>query len=136
MISTYQPEIRFADIDAMGHVNNATYLSYFEQARIQYFKDLLDQKWDWNSQGILLARNEVNYKMPILLTDDVYIRTRCVNIGSKSLTFAYKIEKQLKDGSFLECSDGQSVLVCFDSIKQTTIPVPQEWKEKIIVEGE
>ena len=65
MISPAQIQIRFADIDVMGHVNNAVYLSYFEMARVHYFKQILGEEWDWNSDGILLARNEIDYLSPI-----------------------------------------------------------------------
>ncbi|MDA0882981.1 MAG: thioesterase family protein, partial [Bacteroidetes bacterium] len=53
MKSKYEIEVRFRDIDAMGHVNNAVYLSYFEQARIGFFNAIVDDKWDWNKLGVL-----------------------------------------------------------------------------------
>lgn len=133
MISEHKIEIRFADIDAMGHVNNAVYLSYFEQARINYFADL-GGTWDWKSQGILLAKNVVEYYLPILLTDHVVIKTKCIAIGGKSLTFSYVVQR-LHKGEFQTCSKGESVLVCFDSLKGKTIEVPEEWRNSIKVEA-
>lgn len=133
MISEHNIQVRFADIDAMGHVNNAVYLSYFEQARIKYFSDL-GGSWDWKSQGILLAKNTVEYRIPILLTDHVLIKTKCINIGGKSLTFSYQVQKIVNDQA-ITCSTGESVLVCFDSIKGKTIDVPQAWRELISVES-
>ena len=50
-IQPYYPEIRFADIDAMGHVNNAVYFSYFEQARIHFFRQWIGLEWNWNEHG-------------------------------------------------------------------------------------
>lgn len=135
MICEYVPEIRFSDIDAMGHVNNAVYLSYFEQARMAFFRQLINMKWDWNKQGILLARNEVDYKLPILLNDDVVIETRCTHMGTKSLTFNYNIFKRTGDQKIL-ASSGASVLVCFDSSAMKTIPVPEVWRDLIPVSSE
>jgi acyl-CoA thioester hydrolase len=127
--SVYIPEIRFSDIDVMGHVNNATYLTYFEQARVHFFNQLVGE-WDWEKYGILLARNEVNYRKPILYKDKVQIHTHITKIGGKSLELEYRITKPGNDGEEL-CTDGKSVLVCFDYHKQKTIPVPQSWKDKL-----
>lgn len=124
----YKPEIRFADIDAMGHVNNAVYFTYFEQARMHFFRQLVDDKWDWTVHGILVARNEVDYRIPILLHDSVSIEVFCKHIGTKSVTLAYKIMKSSKEGPVL-CSSGASVLVCFNHTAQRTIEVPKEWRD-------
>jgi acyl-CoA thioester hydrolase len=124
--------IRFADIDVMGHVNNAVYLSYFEQARMAYFKDLLKGEWDWNKHGILLARNEIDYKLPVLLHDDLSIHTRVTHIGKKSLTLSYRVDVE-RAGERMVCAEGKSVLVCFDYHENQTIEVPTEWREKMIL---
>ena len=130
--SRYDIEVRFADIDVMGHVNNAVYLSYFEQARIGFFKLIADENWDWQKLGILLAKNEVNYLAPLLLNDEAWIETRCVRLGEKSMTFAYEIKKMLK-GQGMLITTGQSVLVCFDATTQKTISVPDAWRSGITV---
>jgi len=48
--------IRFSDIDSFGHVNNAVYLTYFEIARIGYWKEIIN--WDWSNTGIILGRSD------------------------------------------------------------------------------
>jgi acyl-CoA thioester hydrolase len=58
MIQPAKIQVRFADIDVMGHVNNAVYLSYFEMTRVHYFQELLGLTWDWKAHGVLLVRNE------------------------------------------------------------------------------
>ena len=52
--------VRFSDIDAMGHVNNAIYLNYFEQARMSFFQESIGKEWDWKKDGIVLGRNEID----------------------------------------------------------------------------
>jgi acyl-CoA thioester hydrolase len=128
MLRPYSPEIRFADIDAMGHVNNAVYLSYFEQARIHFFSQILDTKWDWKRQGILVAKNEINYKLPVVLKDRIEIHVTCSHIGTKSFTLTY----ELRRGEEL-CTTGSSVLVCFDHNSQRPAVIPQEWREKLFL---
>lgn len=128
MLQPYIPEIRFADIDALGHVNNATYLSYFEQARIHFFGQMLDEPWDWNSRGLLVARNEINYKLPLFLQDQLEIFVKCSAVGGKSFTLSYEIMR----GKDL-CASGLSVLVCFNyKLKQTEF-IPDAWREKLLL---
>ena len=47
MIKPAKISVRFADCDMMGHVNNAVYLSYFEEARMHYFAQMVDENWNW-----------------------------------------------------------------------------------------
>ncbi len=124
-------EIRFADIDVMGHVNNAVYFSYFEQARIRFFREAVGSEWDWKSQGLVLARNEIDYLVPVLLQDEIHIETVCTHIGTKSLTFTYEIFAQEIDGSRKVKARGKSVLVCFDYFSEQTIPVPESWRSAL-----
>ena len=91
MIEPVKIQIRFSDIDVMGHVNNATYLSYFEYTRMYYFEKLLGLEWNWNEHGILLVRNEVEYLKPIFLNDQPIIEMFIGQIGNKSFTFHYEV---------------------------------------------
>jgi acyl-CoA thioester hydrolase len=122
------PEIRFVDIDVMGHVNNAVYLSYFEQARMRWFESFAGKEWDWNTFGILLARNEINYREPVLLNDPLQIETWCSKVGNKSLEVCYEVFVE-KSGVRKIKADGLSVLVCFDYHKKETILVPDHWRK-------
>jgi acyl-CoA thioester hydrolase len=126
----YRPEIRFADIDAMGHVNNAVYFSYFEQARMHFFHHAVGDQWNWTEHGILVAHNEIDYKVPILLADRVDILLSCTHIGNASFTIAYSVEKQHGDRRVV-CSTGKSVLVSFNYLRQTTQPIPQRWVDAL-----
>jgi acyl-CoA thioester hydrolase len=57
--------LRFSDMDMFGHANNAVYLTYFEQARSQYWKEILH--WNWDTYGIVLVKSELEYIKPITL---------------------------------------------------------------------
>ncbi|MFM2317098.1 MAG: hypothetical protein RLZZ155_1430 [Bacteroidota bacterium] len=116
-------EIRFADIDAMGHVNNAVYFSYFEQARMAYFKDRVARIWNWNEDGVIVARNEIDYVYPVFLNDRMIIRLWVEHVGSKSFTVCYRVmvEERL-------CATGKSVLVCFNHKNKATQMLPEAWR--------
>ena len=60
--------IRFSDLDLFGHVNNAVYLTYYEEARVSYFDEVVGYDYDWSKEGVILARIEVDFLIPILFT--------------------------------------------------------------------
>lgn len=119
MIEPARIHIRFSDLDVLGHVNNSIYLSYFEIARVHYFGHLLGTEWDWQKDGVILVKNEVEYIKPVLLHDEAYVHVFLENIGTKSFTLSYQLK--VKDTLHTR---GSSTLVCFDSTKNETIPIP------------
>lgn len=121
-------EVRFVDIDAMGHVNNAVYLNYFEQARMHFFRAKIGTEWDWVNHGILLARNEIDYKEPVLLFDDVHIETWVASVGTKSLVIEYEVFVPVNNVQRRLKAKGKSVLVCFDYTQKQTTEVPAVWR--------
>jgi len=120
MISPAKIQVRFADLDVLGHVNNSVYFSYFEMTRVHYFQELLGKKWDWSKFGVILVRNEIDYKRSVLLYDEPEIHMFTEFIGSKSFGFRYELK--VNDEIYAE---GKSVMVCFDATTQSTIPVPE-----------
>ncbi len=124
---SHQLEVRFRDIDSMGHVNNAVYLSYFEQARMAWFKELVGEEWNWIDAGILVARHEIDYKTPVSLKDNVVINTWCESLGTKSLVMAYEVVNDAGQ----TCTLGKTVIVCFDYSAKKTCAIPEEWRAKI-----
>ena len=116
-------QVRFADIDVLGHVNNAIYLSYFEMTRVHYFNELLGESWDWKKNGVLLVRNELDYFAPILLDHQPQIFMHLIEIGTKSFKLGYEVYV----GDKLHTT-GCSVMVCYNAVTDSTIPVPNEMK--------
>ena len=79
-------QIRFVDIDAFNHINNANYLSYLEQARIKYLDDIIDWEFGPTKVGIILGRIEIDFRSPGLFKDNMEVLTTCSTIGNKSFT--------------------------------------------------
>jgi acyl-CoA thioester hydrolase len=121
MIEPATIQVRFSDLDVLGHVNNNIYLSYFEMARVHYFKELLGEHWDWKKAGFVLAKNEIEYIRSVLLTDEPTIDVYVEQIGTKSFTLGYELK--VKDQLYTK---GKSVQVCFDSTTQQSIPIPEK----------
>ena len=84
--------IRFSDIDAVGHVNNAIYLTYFEVARFAYWKEITD--WNLRKDGVIVGRSEVNYLKPITLEDEIYCYVRTTRIGNSSFDMMHLLVRR------------------------------------------
>lgn len=89
--------VRFMDLDAMQHVNNARYLNFLEESRIAYSQDVLQQFNDIKSFNAVVARIEIDYLKPIQFGDQAYVYTRVSKIGTKSFHFESVISVKRKD---------------------------------------
>jgi acyl-CoA thioester hydrolase len=123
-------QIRFADTDMLGHVNNANYLTYMELARMSYFTEVVNDAVDWNKEGVILAKSIIDYRRPILLEDHLQVHICIDQISSKSFNFSYKfvVTKQEEEITYAE---GSTIMVCFDYQLNKSIVMPEKWKERI-----
>ncbi|MFT5601496.1 MAG: acyl-CoA thioester hydrolase [Flavobacteriales bacterium] len=136
MITKTNVEVRFADIDMAGHVHNSKYLCFFEQARIDFMFDMTGAEWNWKKKGIVLGRNEIDYFIPIYLRDAIYIKTKCDHVGIKSFTLSYELYKKVEGKTDVLCTKGRSILVCMDFDNDESLPVFEEWKDKLMASME
>lgn len=120
--------IRFADIDAFGHVNNAVYLTYFEIARSVYWKEII--KWDWEKMGIIIRRSEIEYLKPIRLDDEIYAYVRTSRIGNSSFDVEYILVKKT-NGQEEICTTGATSCVSYDYTLNKSAPIPAYQRDKM-----
>jgi len=123
-------QIRFKDIDQLGHVNNANHITYFETSRVNYFKDVFKDETNWKETGLILAHTEITYKNPIFLEDTISCYTKVSKIGNKSFDIENLIVKKYNKQDMI-VAYGKSVLVCLNYLSNETIVVPTEWVKKI-----
>ncbi|MEJ2599510.1 MAG: thioesterase family protein [Anaerolineales bacterium] len=122
-------EVRYGDLDPQGHVNNARYLTYLEQARIGYFRHLDLWKGDsFLDIGIILADVHLTFRTPILLGHQVRVGVRVARLGNKSLTMEYSLEEA---SNHTELATASSVLVSYDYHTGQTVPISPEWRRTI-----
>jgi acyl-CoA thioester hydrolase len=126
----YHPiEVRYGDLDPQGHVNNARYLTYLEQARIAYIHQLgLWKGGSFMDVGIILADAQITFKEPIQYGQSVRVGVRVSRLGVKSLTMEYQIEDAV-DGRAL--ATGASVLVAYDYHQGCSRPLPEDWRRTL-----
>jgi len=119
-------QIRFSDLDAFGHVNNAVFASYFEMARVNYFDDVLGNRINWKKNGMILAKNILEYHYPVFLKDTIICVTSVTKLGNKSIEIANAL---IRENKIVATAIG--TLVCFDYTVNETIPILTEWRELI-----
>jgi acyl-CoA thioester hydrolase len=126
----YHPiEVRYGDLDPQGHLNHAKYLTYMEQARINYIKRL--GLWDGGSfmdYGIILANVQITFHAPVLFGQQLRVGMRTTRLGTKSLEMEYTLEDALNGHKFATSS---SVQVAYDYRSGQTIPIPNTWRQAI-----
>ena len=126
-MNTYTTEIdvRFRDIDAMGHVNNAVYATYIEQARTEYFRDVLDA--DISALATVLASLSVDFRRPVELTDGtVSVEIAISELGTSSVTMTHEI----RTGDEL-VAEADATLVSLDPDSGEPAPIPEEHRSTI-----
>ncbi len=122
-------QVRWGDMDALGHVNNATYLTYCEQARVAYSTDLKLWRGEYSPYGVIMARAVVDYKLPLVAGDDVFVCTRAKRLGNRSLEWEQHIVRQTTDGALEVACVAVITGVVFDYTTKKSIPIPAEWRQ-------
>jgi acyl-CoA thioester hydrolase len=118
-------EIQFRDIDGLGHVNNAVYLNYLENAKIAYFREVIGDV-DLDRLGIV-ADVKIAFRSPSFLGETLAFGVRVSRVGTKSMEFSFAVHGG--DGRLV--AEGTSVHVTFDYDRREPIPIPDDWRERI-----
>jgi len=117
-------DVRFRDLDAMGHVNNAVYATYMEEARTAYFAEVLDRKL--SETPSVLANLELQFHQSVTLGDGLAVAVRVPELGESSIPMEYEIRA---DGEV--AATGEAVQVVLDTESDEPRPIPGEWRERI-----
>jgi acyl-CoA thioester hydrolase len=117
--------VRFRDLDPMGHVNNAVFLTYLEQARVALFSEL-GAATALEEMNMIVARVEIDFKAPVRLGQEVEISVRASRFGTKSFDLDYELRVE---GEIV--AEAKSVQVAYDYDRREPVPVPAEWREKL-----
>jgi acyl-CoA thioester hydrolase len=127
----YHPiELRYGDLDPQGHVNNSKPLTYFEQARVAYMIELglFTKDQSFMEIGVILADVHITYHAPIYFGQNIKVGVHAAKLGNKSMTWEQNI---IDADTSRELAKGEVVVVTYDFRSGKTIPIPQEWREKI-----
>ncbi len=121
----HEENVRFSDIDGFGHVNNAVFSTYLEQARLAWFgRYALDEPMPL--RDVILARTEIDFRSPLVFGETVAIAVRPSRVGTKS----FELEYELRAGDRL-VAEAKSVLVGYDYDVAQSVEVPERWRRRL-----
>lgn len=120
-------EVTWRDLDAMGHVNNAVYFTYFEWARTRYWFDLQAAS-SVADIGFIVARAECDFRSELNLSERIEIAVRIGEMRSSSLDFVYRIRKW---GGEEVVAEGKVVVVLFSWEKRAKLPIDEGLRRRI-----
>jgi acyl-CoA thioester hydrolase len=121
----HRERVRFRDLDAFGHVNNAVYLTYLEEARNALLRHL------GLARGVaeitmILARVEIDFRAQVDAGEELTIGVRPVRLGTKS----FELEYELRAGERV-VAEARTVLVGYDYDARVSIEIPDEWRRSL-----
>ena len=118
-------QLRFNDVDVLGHLNNTVYLSFYDTGKAYYFEHLLGHPVDWQHVEAVIANVDVCFISPIFFGEHIQVYTRCMHIGEKS----FRLQQVLRERETGEIKSAcETVMVCFDPKTQTAAPMSGEWR--------
>jgi acyl-CoA thioester hydrolase len=117
----HRETVRFRDVDALGHVNNAVFLTYLEEARIAFLVPLGAEV-----SGMILARVEIDFRAPLRMGDEIEIGVRPANVGTKSFELEYEVRSH-----DTVAAEAKTVLVSFDYESGRSVELPESWREAL-----
>jgi acyl-CoA thioester hydrolase len=128
-IYSHRLDVRFRDCDALGHVNNAVYLTYLEQARLHCWRAL----WGFGGEagstapGVIMARAEIDYQAPAHFGQTLDVRISLAAIGKTSFTYDYEIV----DEQGRTIASARTVQVMYDYEAARPVPIPDDIRDKM-----
>jgi acyl-CoA thioester hydrolase len=118
----HRETVRFRDLDGMGHVNNAVFSTYLEQARLAWFGTAETLPLS----DVILARTEIEFRSPVAIGETVEIGVRASRLGTKS----FELEYELQAGGRL-VAEAKSVLVGYDYSRGESSTIPERWRRRL-----
>jgi acyl-CoA thioester hydrolase len=126
----YDIRVRFADTDLQRIVFNGNYLTYYDVAWTEYFRELGLEYDSMIESGLdtVLARTTIEFKSPARFDEILEVYTRVSRIGNSSIDFDFEIYRR---GDDRLVSSAKSLYVCIDPETLKPIPVPDDLRERI-----
>lgn len=122
--------VRFADMDSMGHVNNAVYLTYFEAARMAYWMHVTGRR-DLEDMDMILARAEVDFRSPLRAPEIIEVGVACASIGRTSFVLEQDMH-EVTSGRLV--AEARKVLVHFDYNIGRPVPIGEDLRRRILAQ--
>ncbi|MDE6484701.1 MAG: acyl-CoA thioesterase [Duncaniella sp.] len=117
-------QIRFTDIDALGHVNNAVYINYFDLGKTKYFESAMHDAIDWGNIGVVIVNINCSYYAPTLYEESIEVLTKVTEIGQRSL----HVEQRLINSDTMQTKAVcYTILSGFSRETMKSVEITPEW---------
>jgi acyl-CoA thioester hydrolase len=117
----HEETVRFRDLDSMGHMNNAVYATFLEQARLAFLS-----QYGAHVQNMILARLEIDFRSPVEFGETIEIAVTPTRVGTKSFDLEYVLRADER-----VVAEAKTVLVAYDYAEARSVEIPDEWKERL-----
>lgn len=121
-------QIRFNDVDVIGHVNNSIALSYYDLGKVAYFEAMGYKGIGSGDIDLVIMNVNVDYMIPIFMGDDIVVKTKVAGIGNKSVKLIQVIFDKKSQKIKSIC---RTVMCGFDPKTNTSLPISDEWRARI-----
>lgn len=121
-------QIRFSDVDVLGHVNNTVYLSFYDTGKAWFFSKIHERIIEWKKVETVIANVDCCYISPIFFGEEVEVFTKCESISDRSFKLLQVIA--LKGTGEIK-SACETVMVCFDPMAQCSMEMPEHWRKAL-----
>lgn len=121
-------QLRFNDVDVLGHVNNTVYFSFYDTGKAFYFSKVLGRRVDWKHVDTVIANIDCAYIAPIFFGEQIEVLTTCISISEKSFKILQVI-RETQTGQIKSACE--TVMVSYDLKSKSAQPVPEEWRKKL-----
>ena len=119
-------QLRFSDLDTLGHVNNSVYLNLFDLGKSNYFERAVGERQDWNNVNVVIANINCNFLHETHFDEPLVVKTQVKHIGNKSFTVLQVLQNTATSEIKCVC---EQVMVYLDPETRTPAPLPQHWRD-------
>lgn len=121
-------QMRFNDIDMLGHLNNSVYLTFMDLAKTRYFQAVLGDKLRWGEIGVVIVNINCDFCAPTFFDDTIEVETAVVAVGEKSLTLEQRVYSPDDERVRCRC---RTIMSGFNTKTLTSEPISDEWRETL-----
>lgn len=121
-------QIRFNDIDILGHLNNTVYFSFYDTGKAYFFEHIMGGKIDWKRVESVIANVDCAYISPVYFGEEISVYSRCAGVYDKSFVIQQVIVEK-RTGEIK--SAAETVMVSYDPEARCSMPVPAQWREAL-----
>lgn len=121
-------QIRFTDVDVLGHVNNTVYLAFYDTGKAAFMTEILGREIHWKDVDTVVANIDCAFMAPIFFGEDIEVLTTCTSVHEKSFRLLQMIRERNTEEVKSIC---ETVMVSFDPSTQKAATLSDEWREKL-----